>query len=89
MVRLRRRFSLRLLVMGPPCSWGWSASFWGCGPTRSPTMLVSCCFFGLGNGLLIGSSLNYVYRLAPRPPQSQRPGLFRRGLFCGGYSWAT
>ena len=25
-------------------------------------------------------------RAGPRPPQSQRPGLFRRGLFCGGYS---
>ena len=28
-------------------------------------MLLCCTFYGLGNGLLIGSSLNYVYELAP------------------------
>ena len=30
-----------------------------------PTMLLFCTFFGLGNGLFLGSSLNYVYELAP------------------------
>ena len=65
MVRLRRRFPLRVLVMGPPILMGleclflglWADSFW--------SMLLCCTFYGLGNGLLIGSSLNYVYELAP------------------------
>ena len=51
--------------MGPPILMGleclflglWADSFW--------SMLLCCTFYGLGNGLLIGSSLNYVYELAP------------------------
>lgn len=65
MVRLRRQFPLRVLVMGPPILMGLEClllAFWA---HSFPTMLLSCCFFGLGNGLLIGSSLNYVYELAP------------------------
>ena len=58
MVRLRRRFPLRVLVMGPPILMGleclflglWADSFW--------SMLLCCTFYGLGNGLLIGASLN-------------------------------
>lgn len=65
MVRLRRRFPLRLLVMGPPLLMGMECVLLGLWAHSFPTMLVSCCFFGLGNGLLIGSSLNYVYELAP------------------------
>ena len=65
MVRLRRRFPLRLLVMGPPLLMGLECVLLGLWAHSFPTMLVSCCFFGLGNGLLIGSSLNYVYELAP------------------------
>ena len=30
-----------------------------------PTIILCSTFFGLGNGLCIGSSLNYVYELAP------------------------
>ena len=65
MVRLRRRFPLRLLVMGPPLLMGLECVLLGLWAHSFPTMLVSCCFFGLGNGLLIGSSLNYVYEMAP------------------------
>lgn len=63
--KLRRRFPLRNLVvvaallMGTECL-GFALfanSFW--------SMLMFCTFFGLGNGLFIGSSLNYVYELAP------------------------
>ena len=48
MVRLRKRFSLKLMIMG-----------------SAVLMLLFCTFFGLGNGLFLGSSLNYVYELAP------------------------
>ena len=65
MVRLRRKFPLRLLVMCPPLLMGLECVLLGLWVHSFPTMLVSCCFFGLGNGLLIGSSLNYVYELAP------------------------
>ena len=62
--------------MGPPLLMGLECVLLGLWVHSFPTMLVSCCFFGLGNGLLIGSSLNYVYELAPAHLKSQRPGPF-------------
>lgn len=65
MVKLRKRFSLRALI-------AISAIFMAlecigfCFLTRSlPTLLLFCSLFGLGNGIWIGSTLNYVYELAP------------------------
>ena len=65
MVRLSRRFPLRNLIvcsallMAVECvGFGlWTNGLW--------LMLLFCTFFGLGNGLFIGASLNYIYELAP------------------------
>lgn len=65
MVRLRRRFSLRALVVFSPLLMAVECVGFGLFANSLPTMLLFCTFFGLGNGLFIGSSLNYVYELAP------------------------
>lgn len=65
MLRLRRRFPLRLLVIGAPLLMSLECLGFGLFANSLPTMLLFCTFFGLGNGLFIGSSLNYVYELAP------------------------
>ena len=65
MVRLRQKFPLRVLVMVSAVLMaieGLGLGFWA---NSLPSMLVCCTFFGLGNGMFIGSSLNYVYELAP------------------------
>lgn len=65
MVRLRRRFSLRALVAAAPLLMALECLGFGLFAKSLPGMLLFCTFFGLGNGLFIGSSLNYVYELAP------------------------
>lgn len=65
MVRLRRRFPLRMLVLGAALLMGVECLGLGLLANSLPTMMLFCMFFGLGNGLFIGSSLNYVYELAP------------------------
>lgn len=65
MVRLRRRFSLRKLVAAAATLMSVECLGFGLLTGGFPTMLLFCTFFGLGNGLFIGSSLNYVYELAP------------------------
>jgi len=65
MVRLRRRFPLRSLVAAAALLMAVECLGFGLFANSLPTMILFCTFFGLGNGLFIGSSLNYVYELAP------------------------
>lgn len=65
MSKLRRRFPLRNLVVVAALLMGFECLGFGLMANSLPTMLLFCTFFGLGNGLFIGSSLNYVYELAP------------------------
>lgn len=65
MIRLRQRFPLRVLVLGATLLMALECLGFGLFANSLPTMLVFCTFFGLGNGLFLGSSLNYVYELAP------------------------
>ena len=65
MVRLRRRFPLRILVIFSPVLMALECLGFFLFARSLPTILLFCTFYGLGNGLLIGSSLNYVYELAP------------------------
>lgn len=65
MVRLRQRFPLRVLVLAAPMLMSLECLGFGLFVHSLPAMMVCCTFFGLGNGLFIGSSLNYVYELAP------------------------
>lgn len=65
MVRLRKRFSLRAMVLGAVVLIAVESLGLGLLAGSLPTMLLFCTFFGLGNGLFLGSSLNYLYELAP------------------------
>jgi len=65
MVRLRKRFSLRTMVLGAVVLIAAESLGLGLMANSLFTMLLFCTFFGLGNGLFLGSSLNYVYELAP------------------------
>lgn len=65
MVKLRRRFPLRMLVLGAALLMSVECLGLGLLADSLPAMMLFCMFFGLGNGLFIGSSLNYVYELAP------------------------
>lgn len=65
MGKLRRRFPLGLLVMISAVLMALECLLFGFFANSLPTLLISSTFFGLGNGMYIGSSLNYVYELAP------------------------
>ena len=65
MVKLRRKFPLRILVVFSPLLMAMECLGFGLFAGNLPGMLVCCTFYGLGNGLFIGSSLNYLYELAP------------------------
>lgn len=64
-IRLRRRFPLRSLVAAAALLMAVECLGFGLLANSLPTMILFSTFFGLGNGLFIGSSLNYVYELAP------------------------
>lgn len=65
MVKLRRKFPLRVLVLGAAVLMSLECLGFGLFAKTLPAMLVCCTFYGLGSGLFLGSSLNYVYELAP------------------------
>lgn len=65
MVRLRQRFPLRVLVATAPLLMALECLGFGLFAKTLPVMLIFCTFYGLGNGLFIGATLNYVYELAP------------------------
>ncbi len=65
MVRLRRRFSLRSLIVCAAILMAVECLGFGLFVSGLGLMLLFCTFFGLGNGLFIGASLNYIYELAP------------------------
>lgn len=65
MVRLRRRFSLRSLIVCSAILMAVECLGFGLFVSGLGLMLLFCTFFGLGNGLFIGASLNYIYELAP------------------------
>ncbi len=65
MIKLRRRFPLRVLVAAAAILMAVECVGYGLFANSLSLMLLFSTFFGLGNGLFIGSSLNYVYELAP------------------------
>ena len=65
MVRLRQKFPLGLLVMASALFMAVECVFLGLFANSLVSIILCTTFFGLGNGLCIGSSLNYVYELAP------------------------
>lgn len=65
MNRLRQKFDLKYLLMAAVVLMMVESMLLSTFAYSLPSMLLSTTFFGLGNGLFIGSSLNYLYQLAP------------------------
>lgn len=76
MVRLRQRFPLRVLVLAAPVLMALECLGFGLFVHSMPGMLLCCMFFGLGQGLFIGSSLNYLYELAPENLKASAQAFF-------------
>lgn len=65
MTRLSRKFKVQNLLMLGVVLMGVEALLFCVFANSLFTMILSTTFFGLGNGLFIGTSLNYVFELAP------------------------
>lgn len=66
MNRLRRKFSLEQLLGAGVVLILMESILFSTMANSLAGMLFSTTFYGLGNGLFIGSSLNYLYHLAPQ-----------------------
>lgn len=76
MVKLRKRFSLRVLIAISASLMALECIGFAFFAHSLPTMLLFCTFFGLGNGMWIGSTLNYVYELAPNHLKASAQAFF-------------
>lgn len=65
MLKLRRRFPLKYLVMASAIFMALECLCFSLFASSLVSMVLFATFFGLGNGLFIGSALNYIYELAP------------------------
>lgn len=65
MVKLRKRFPLKYLIMAAASFMAVECLCFSLFANSFLTILLFCTFFGLGNGLFLGSALNYIYDLAP------------------------
>lgn len=65
-VRLRKRFPAKYLVIGAASLMGLECLCFSLFARSFFSIIAFCTFFGLGNGLFLGSALHYVYELAPQ-----------------------
>ena len=76
MVKLRRRFKLRSLIVFAPILMGVECLGFGLFVKNWWSMLLFASFFGLGNGMFIGTSVNYVYEISPDNAKATAQALF-------------
>ena len=76
MVKLRRRFKLRSLIVFAPILMAIECLGFGLFVKSWWSMLLFASFFGLGNGMFIGTSVNYVYEISPDNAKSTAQALF-------------
>ncbi len=76
MVKLRNRFPLRKLILVAPILMGLECLGFGLLVKSWPMMLLFASFFGLGNGMFIGTSLNYVYEISPDDAKASAQAFF-------------
>ncbi|MBO6158492.1 MAG: MFS transporter [Firmicutes bacterium] len=76
MVKLRTRFPLRKLILVSPILMGIECLGFAFFVKSWPMMLIFASFFGLGNGMFIGTSLNYVYEIAPDDAKASAQAFF-------------
>lgn len=75
-LKLRRRFPLRYLIMLAAAFMGLECLMLSFFVTTLPEFLIFASLFGLGNGLFLGTATNYVYELAPAHLRATAHGLF-------------
>ena len=78
-VKLRRRFQLRYLIMLAAAFMGVECLLLGLFVTTLPEFVVFAAVFGFGNGLFIGTATNYIYELAPVELRATAHGLLQHG----------
>ena len=76
MVKLRHRFPLRKLILVSPVLMCLECLGFGLVVKSWPMMLLFASFFGLGNGMFIGTSLNYVYEISPDDAKASAQAFF-------------
>jgi len=64
-VKIRRRFKLKYIVMAACALMGVECLFLGLFADTFSKIILFACIYGLGSGLFIGSVSMYVYKLAP------------------------
>lgn len=74
--RLRRRLSLRVLLMAATLLMGLECLMLGLFARSLTSFALIAVLFGLGDGLYIGAATNYVYELAPVHLRATAHGLF-------------
>lgn len=74
--KLRRRIKLHYLIMMGAALMGIEALLFSFFVNSLPQMLIFAAFYGLGGGLWIGTSTNYIYELAPVHLRATAHGLF-------------
>lgn len=74
--KLRQRIPLRYLIMMAAGFMGLECLMFSFFVTSLPHMIAFAALYGLGGGLWIGTSTNYVYELAPAHLRATAHGLF-------------
>lgn len=74
--KLRHRIKLHYLIMMGAALMAIEALLFSLFVQSLPQMLVFAAFYGLGGGLWIGTSTNYIYELAPVHLRASAHGLF-------------
>ena len=74
--RLRRRFKMHYLIMLSAALMATECLLFSFFVTSLPQMLAFAVFFGLGNGLFLGTGTNYIYELAPAHLRATAHGLY-------------
>ena len=65
MYRFQKKFPLHIMLAAGVCLIMTEGLLFGTVVNSLPGMIMATTFFGLGNGLYIGSSMNYLYQLSP------------------------
>ncbi|MCF0135376.1 MAG: MFS transporter [Lachnospiraceae bacterium] len=76
MVKLRGRYSLRSLLLFAPLLMGSECLAFALLVRDWTTMMLVAGLFGLGNGLYIGTAMNYVYEIAPEGLKASAQAFF-------------
>lgn len=76
MIKLRHKFSLRSLILISPILMAIECLGFGLIVRSWTGMLFFASFFGLGNGMFIGTSLNYVYEISPDDAKASAQAFF-------------